>query len=149
MEAWTRDTATDPDATRFVFAYTNRDVDALNAEPRQVRRDRDEPSGQDVRFGRCCGALVVGPYRLVKTNCCPLAGANMSQPEAVAGGAGEGGGAVAAGAVGKIAGTVTAPLRTQATCRASPRGREGKPKQKPVRPSRYAVQNDAGALVCA
>ena len=50
VEAWTRDTTVDPDATRFVFAYTNRDVDALNAELRQVLRDRDELSGQDVRF---------------------------------------------------------------------------------------------------
>jgi Ti-type conjugative transfer relaxase TraA len=48
--AWTRDTAAEPDATRFVFAYTNRDVDALNAELRQVRRDRGELGGGDVRF---------------------------------------------------------------------------------------------------
>ena len=30
---------------RFVFAYTNKDVDALNAELRQVRRDRGELGG--------------------------------------------------------------------------------------------------------
>jgi Ti-type conjugative transfer relaxase TraA len=48
VAAWTRDTAAQPDATRFVFAYTNRDVDALNAELRQVRRDRGELSGPEV-----------------------------------------------------------------------------------------------------
>src|SRR6185503_13565947 len=48
--AWKRDTAADPDATRFVFAYTNRDVDALNAELRQLRRERGELLGPDVRF---------------------------------------------------------------------------------------------------
>ena len=50
VEAWKRDAAAEPDATRFVFAYTNRDVDALNAELRQVRRDRGELGGGDVRF---------------------------------------------------------------------------------------------------
>ena len=50
VAAWKRDTAAEPDATRFVFAYTNRDVDALNAELRQVRRDRGELLGPDVRF---------------------------------------------------------------------------------------------------
>ena len=50
---WTPGSATPrpiPTATRFVFAYTNRDVDALNAELRQVRRDRGELAGPDVRF---------------------------------------------------------------------------------------------------
>jgi Ti-type conjugative transfer relaxase TraA len=50
VAAWKRDTAADPAATRFVFAYTNRDVDTLNAELRQVRRDRGELAGPDVRF---------------------------------------------------------------------------------------------------
>jgi Ti-type conjugative transfer relaxase TraA len=50
VAAWKRDTAVEPDATRFVFAYTNLDVDALNAELRQVRRDRGELSGVDTRF---------------------------------------------------------------------------------------------------
>ncbi len=50
VEAWKRDAAAEPAATRFVFAYTNRDVDALNAELRQVRRDRGELAGADVRF---------------------------------------------------------------------------------------------------
>ena len=31
VASWKRDTAAEPDATRFVFAYTNVDVDALNA----------------------------------------------------------------------------------------------------------------------
>jgi Ti-type conjugative transfer relaxase TraA len=46
--AWTRDTAAEPAARRFVFAYTNKDVDALNAELRQVRRDRGELSGPEI-----------------------------------------------------------------------------------------------------
>ena len=50
VAAWKRDTAAEPDATRFVFAYTNVDVDALNAELRQVRRDRGELAGDDTRF---------------------------------------------------------------------------------------------------
>jgi Ti-type conjugative transfer relaxase TraA len=49
VAAWKRDTAAQPDATRFVFAYTNRDVDALNAELRQVQRDRGELAGPEVR----------------------------------------------------------------------------------------------------
>jgi Ti-type conjugative transfer relaxase TraA len=48
VAAWTRDTAAQPVATRFVFAYTNRDVDTLNAELRQVRRDLGELSGPEV-----------------------------------------------------------------------------------------------------
>jgi Ti-type conjugative transfer relaxase TraA len=50
VAAWKHDTVADPAATRFVFAYTNRDVDALNAELRQVRRDRGELAGLDIRF---------------------------------------------------------------------------------------------------
>ncbi len=48
VEAWRRDTTAEPQAKRFVFAYTNRDVDALNAELRQVRRGRGELSGPEV-----------------------------------------------------------------------------------------------------
>jgi Ti-type conjugative transfer relaxase TraA len=48
VTAWTRDTAQQPEATRFVFAYTNRDVNALNADLRQVRRARGELGGPDV-----------------------------------------------------------------------------------------------------
>jgi ATP-dependent exoDNAse (exonuclease V) alpha subunit len=50
VAAWKRDTASQPDATRFVFAYTSRDVDALNAELRQVRRERGELAGADAQF---------------------------------------------------------------------------------------------------
>ncbi len=39
---WTRDTAADPSASRFVFAYTNAEVDTLNTALRQARRDRGE-----------------------------------------------------------------------------------------------------------
>jgi hypothetical protein len=50
VAAWTRDAQEKPGASRFVFAYTNRDVDALNGELRQVRRDRGELTGTDVTF---------------------------------------------------------------------------------------------------
>jgi Ti-type conjugative transfer relaxase TraA len=56
VAAWTRDTAAQPDARRFVFAYTNRDVDALNAELRQVRRARGELGSPDVRLATKHGA---------------------------------------------------------------------------------------------
>ena len=49
VERWAADTAADPAGTRFVFAYTNKDVDALNAALRQVRRERGE-LGEDVRL---------------------------------------------------------------------------------------------------
>lgn len=39
---WTRDSAADPAASRFVFAYTNAEVDALNKELRQARSARGE-----------------------------------------------------------------------------------------------------------
>jgi ATP-dependent exoDNAse (exonuclease V) alpha subunit len=50
VAAWTRDADAHPGASRFVFAYTNRDVDALNAKLRHVRRERGELAGADVRF---------------------------------------------------------------------------------------------------
>ena len=50
VEAWKRDTMAEPSAKRFVFAYTNRDVDALNAELRQVRRERGELPGPEIAF---------------------------------------------------------------------------------------------------
>jgi Ti-type conjugative transfer relaxase TraA len=61
VEAWKRDTAAEPQATRFVFAYTNRDVDVLNAELRQVRRDRGELAGPDVRFATKHGPAEFAP----------------------------------------------------------------------------------------
>jgi ATP-dependent exoDNAse (exonuclease V) alpha subunit len=50
VAAWTRDAEAHPGTSRFVCAYTNRDVDALNAELRNVRRRRGELTGADVRF---------------------------------------------------------------------------------------------------
>ena len=47
VAAWAADVAADPTASRFVFAYTNDDVDALNAALRAVRRRRGE-LGADV-----------------------------------------------------------------------------------------------------
>ena len=47
---WTADTAADPAASRFVFAYTNVDVSQLNAELRAVRRDRGELRSPDAPF---------------------------------------------------------------------------------------------------
>jgi Ti-type conjugative transfer relaxase TraA len=49
VEAWATDVAADPSATRFVFAYTNADVDTLNTALRAVRRERGE-LGADVRL---------------------------------------------------------------------------------------------------
>jgi Ti-type conjugative transfer relaxase TraA len=45
---WTADTTADPQASRFVFAYTNAEVDRLNAELRGVRRDRGELASPDT-----------------------------------------------------------------------------------------------------
>ncbi len=47
---WTADTAADPQASRFVFAYTNAEVDRLNAELRGVRRDRGELASPDTQL---------------------------------------------------------------------------------------------------
>ena len=53
---WKADTLADPAASRFVFAYTNVDVSQLNAELRQVRRDRGELGSPDVRLETKHGA---------------------------------------------------------------------------------------------
>ena len=42
VEQWAKDSAADPAKSRFVFAYTNVDVDQLNADLRAVRRERGE-----------------------------------------------------------------------------------------------------------
>ena len=42
VEQWAQDSAAAPEKTRFVFAYTNEDVDKLNAALRAVRRGRGE-----------------------------------------------------------------------------------------------------------
>ncbi len=48
VSRWKADTAANPQASRFVFAYTNVEVDRLNAELRQVRRERHELGSPDV-----------------------------------------------------------------------------------------------------
>lgn len=53
---WKVDTLADPQASRFVFAYTNVDVSQINAELRQVRRERGELGSLDVRFETKHGA---------------------------------------------------------------------------------------------
>ena len=58
VERWRQDTARDPQATRFVFAYTNKDVNALNEDLRAARRERGELSGEDVRFETKHGAAM-------------------------------------------------------------------------------------------
>ena len=47
---WAKDSAAAPDKTRFVFAYTNADVDRLNAALRAVRKERGELVGDDRSF---------------------------------------------------------------------------------------------------
>ena len=57
VAAWKRDADEKPGSTRFVFAYTNLDVDAFNLDLRAVRRERGELAGGDVRFETKHGAL--------------------------------------------------------------------------------------------
>jgi hypothetical protein len=55
VQRFLRDSAADPDKTRFIFAYTNREVDELNAAVRQVRIERGELSNSrsfETRHGR-------------------------------------------------------------------------------------------------
>ena len=56
VERWKADTLADPKASRFVFAYTNADVSQINAELRQVRRERGELGSPDVRLETKHGA---------------------------------------------------------------------------------------------
>ena len=56
VERWKADTLADPQASRFVFAYTNADVSRINAELRQVRRERGELGSLDVRLETKHGA---------------------------------------------------------------------------------------------
>jgi Ti-type conjugative transfer relaxase TraA len=57
VAAWKRDADDKPGSTRFVFAYTNADVDAFNLDLRAVRRERGELAGGDVWFETKHGAL--------------------------------------------------------------------------------------------
>lgn len=57
VERWTEETAAHPQASNFVFAYTNKDVDALNADLRAARRARGELGG-DHGFATAHGALA-------------------------------------------------------------------------------------------
>jgi Ti-type conjugative transfer relaxase TraA len=47
---WAKDNASDPTRSRFVFAYTNADVDQLNRDIRQVRKETGQLEQQDYRF---------------------------------------------------------------------------------------------------
>jgi Ti-type conjugative transfer relaxase TraA len=62
VAAWKRDADERAGQSRFVFAYTNRDVDTLNAALRQVRRDRGELTGRDVQLEtkHGCAVFAVG-----------------------------------------------------------------------------------------
>jgi Ti-type conjugative transfer relaxase TraA len=54
IDQWTKDSASAPEKTRFVFAYTNADVDTLNAALRDVRRQRGE-LGDDHQLATAYG----------------------------------------------------------------------------------------------
>jgi hypothetical protein len=47
VEKWAADTAAERDKSRFVFAYTNQDVDLLNVALRAVRKERGELQWKD------------------------------------------------------------------------------------------------------
>jgi DNA transposition AAA+ family ATPase len=56
VRRWTADTIADPEKLRFVFAYTNADVDALNRDLRQVQRQRGV-LGEDREFDTAHGKV--------------------------------------------------------------------------------------------
>ena len=60
--AWAQDRLADPGHTRFAFAWTNEDVDTLNAEMRAVRVGRGELRGPDhqLRTAHGTAAFAVG-----------------------------------------------------------------------------------------
>jgi hypothetical protein len=47
VRQWAQDTAASPHQSRFVFAYTNEDVNALNVALRAARKERGELEWQD------------------------------------------------------------------------------------------------------
>lgn len=55
VRRWTADTEQAPDKSRFVFAYTNTDVDALNRDIREVQRRRGV-LGEDREFETAHGS---------------------------------------------------------------------------------------------
>jgi Ti-type conjugative transfer relaxase TraA len=55
VEKWASDTAADPSKSRFGFAFTNDDVNQLNAALRAVHKDRGELEGQDHRISTAHG----------------------------------------------------------------------------------------------
>ena len=61
VRKWAADTKADPSKTRFVFAYTNDDVDKINHAIRNVRKERGE-LGEDHDFETSRGkeAFAVG-----------------------------------------------------------------------------------------
>ncbi len=54
VRKWAADTKADPSKTRFVFAYTNEDVDKINHAIRNVRKERGE-LGEDCEFSTSRG----------------------------------------------------------------------------------------------
>jgi Ti-type conjugative transfer relaxase TraA len=50
VRTWASDNAADPSKARFVFAYTNADVDQLNRDIREVRKQAGQLGAQDHRF---------------------------------------------------------------------------------------------------
>ena len=57
VEHWRQSAKQRPEASRLVFAYTNRDVARLNASLRRAWRDIGQISGQDIRLKTTRGTL--------------------------------------------------------------------------------------------
>ncbi len=57
VDQWAKDTAANPEKSRFVFAYTNDDVGKLNASLRAVRKERGE-LGEDHHLNTAHGRLA-------------------------------------------------------------------------------------------
>jgi Ti-type conjugative transfer relaxase TraA len=86
ISAWKRDTEADPAAKRFVFAYTNNEVDALNAALRQARKERSALSGPDVEIETRHGvALYAVGDRVQLTETLKAAGLYIGQVGTITG----------------------------------------------------------------